>query len=66
VINKHHHIASASFSKRTLNKLAKANLFIVSSTWIPGTDGTFANGESAYLLSDGSLNSFLKVLELAA
>ena len=64
-MNAHHSIASANFSKKTLNKLAKAGLFIVSSTWIPGADGSYANGESAYVLSNGQMKSFLGVLKLA-
>lgn len=61
----HHPIASANFSKKLLNKLAKCGLFIVSSTWIPGADGSYANGESAYMLSDGTMKTFLQVLALA-
>lgn len=61
----HHSIASANFSKKTLAKLTKSGLFIVSSTFIPGTDGSFANGECAYLLSDGTMKTFLQVLALA-
>lgn len=58
----HHPIASRCFSSRTLRNLAKAGLFVISSTWIPGPDGTFLSGESAYLLSDGRLVRFLDVL----
>jgi hypothetical protein len=61
----HHFIASANFSKKTLNKLTKAGLFIVSSTYIPGANGSYANGESAYLLSDGTMKTFMQVLALA-
>jgi hypothetical protein len=64
-MNAHHDIASSAFSKSTLRKLAKAGIFIVSATWIPGTDGSYANGESAYLLSNGQMKSFLQVLALA-
>jgi len=64
-MNAHHFIASSAFSKSTLRKLAKAGIFIVSATWIPGTDGSYANGESAYILSNGQMKSFLDVLKLA-
>ncbi len=61
----HHPIASANFSKKILNKLAKAGLLIVGSTYIPGDDGSFANGETAYLLSDGTMKTFMQVLAFA-
>lgn len=62
----HHSIASANFSKKTLRALSGKNLFIVSSTWITGDDGTYMTGETAYLLSNGKLMTFLDVLKLAA
>jgi hypothetical protein len=40
-------------------------LFLVSATYVPGEDGTYANGETAYALSNGKLVSFLDVLKLA-
>jgi hypothetical protein len=61
----HHPIAGSKFSNATLRRLAKKNLFLVSSTWIPGADGSFVNGESAFLLSDGTMRSFLQVLAIA-
>jgi len=64
-MNAHHSIAASAFSKSTLRKLAKAGLFIVSATFIPGADGSYANGESAYVLSNGQIKSYLEVLKLA-
>lgn len=61
----HHPIAGSKFSNATLRRLAKKNIFLVSATWITGADGSFANGESAFLLSDGTLRSFLEVLAIA-
>lgn len=62
----HHPIAGSKFSAKTLRALAKKNIFVASATWIPGTDGSFANGETAFLLSDGRLMTFLQVLKQAA
>jgi hypothetical protein len=64
-MNAHHPIAASAFSKSTLRNLAKAGLFIVSATFIPGSDGSYANGESAYVLSNGQMKSYLEVLKLA-
>lgn len=62
----HHLIAGAKFSNSTLRRLAKKGIFIASSTWITGADGSFANGETAFLVSDGRLLTALEVLKLAA
>jgi len=62
----HHPIAGSKFSNATLRRLAKKQIFLVSSTWIPGADGSFANGETAFLVSDGRLLTFMQVLKLAA
>lgn len=64
-MNAHHTIAASAFSKSTLSKLAKAGIFIVSATFIPGADGSYANGESAYILSNGEMKSYLDVLKIA-
>ena len=64
-MNSHHPIAGSKFSNATLRRLAKKGIFLVASTWVTGTDGTFANGESAFLLSDGRLLSFIDVLAIA-
>lgn len=58
----HHPITGSKFSTATLRRLAKKNLFLVGSTWITGVDGTYANGESAFLVSDGRMLTFLQVL----
>ena len=62
----HHPIASAKFSNATLRRLTKKGIFLVSSAWIPGADGSFANGETAFLVSDGRFLTALEVLKLAA
>jgi hypothetical protein len=45
--------------------LAKKNLFIADATIVPGSDGSYANGQTAYLLSTGELRTFLDILDLA-
>jgi hypothetical protein len=62
----HHPIAGSKFSAKTLRALSKKNIFVASATWITGADGSYANGETAFLLSDGRLMSFLEVLKAAA
>jgi hypothetical protein len=59
----HHPIAGSKFSASTLRRLAKKNLFLVSATWITGTDGSYANGETAFLVSDGRMLTLLQVLK---
>jgi len=61
----HHPIAGSKFSASTLRRLAKKNLFLVSATWIRGTDGSYANGETAFLVSDGRMLTLLQVLKAA-
>ena len=63
-----HPISSSHFSKRTLKALNRKGIYIIGGTWVPGADGTYANGESGYMLDDngtGRLMRFLQVLELA-
>lgn len=64
-MNAHHTIAASAFSKSILRKLSKAGIFIVSATFIPGMDGSYANGESAYVLSKGTTATYLEILKLA-
>jgi hypothetical protein len=61
----HHNIASANFSKKTLKNLQKKGIFITSSFYSPGRDGTFANGETVYQLSNGQVRTFLEILAIA-
>lgn len=62
----HHPIAKGAFKAKTLRALANKNIFLASASWIPGADGSFANGETVYLLSNGKMVSFLEVLKLAS
>jgi len=61
-----HHFSARDFSRKTRNALTKKGLTIVSSTWIPAAGGDFANGETAYLISDGRLHRGLEVNALVA
>lgn len=67
-MSKHHEIAGSHFSKKTLKALSKRGITVISATYVPGADGSYANGETAYMLSHngtGILRSFLQVLEMA-
>jgi hypothetical protein len=46
----HHPIASKDFSRKTLSQLTRKGIEIASATFVPGADGSFANGERAYAL----------------
>lgn len=63
---KHHPIPSSHFTKLVLRSLAKRGLFITSSFCAPDGKGSFANGETAYVLSNGKAMPFLAVLNLAS
>ena len=44
--------ASKDFDKRTIAHLLSRGIRITGTTWLPGTDGTYANGERGYILDD--------------
>jgi hypothetical protein len=56
----HNPFAAKDFSKRTLKALAAKSLFVVSCSCIN------ADGDVAYLLSDGRTVSFLDLLDISA
>ena len=58
--------ATRDFSKATIKALRAQGIAIAFATWIPGTDGTYANGERAYMLSNGCLRTHAEVIALAA
>lgn len=64
-MNKHNEISAKSFTAKTLKALAKKNLFIVNSTFIPGADGKYTSGESGFVVSDGRLLNWMGVYNLA-
>lgn len=49
---KHTAPVAKDFSVKVRNTLARRGIAIVGSTWLPGTDGSFANGERGYVLDD--------------
>lgn len=51
-MNTTNHRAAKDFSRTTVSALNKLGVYIVGSTWVPGADGSFANGERAYVLND--------------
>ena len=63
---KHHPIPALHFTKPVLRSLSKRGIFITSSFCAPDNKGSFANGETAYVLSNGKAMPFLAVLDLAS
>ena len=62
------HEISKDFSKKIVKALNKKGIFIVGSTFVPGSDGSFANGERAYMLNDngtGMTRLYLEVERMA-
>lgn len=61
--------AIAQFGKRTVKKLAKKGITLVSAHNMPNAEtGSYANGETGYLLDDngtGRMRNYLQVLEIA-
>lgn len=66
-MNKHHEIASADFSKKTLKALSKQNIFINGIQMAMGSNG-WANPTKGYTLNNngtGMVRSFYQVLAMA-
>lgn len=56
------------FTAKTRNALARKGIVIMNATFIPGEDGSFANGHRAYNVSDngcGRVWTFAQVMEAA-
>ena len=56
------------FTVKTRNALARKGIVVLNATFIPGEDGSFANGSRAYNVSDngcGRVWTFGQVLEAA-
>lgn len=64
-MNTHHKIAASHFNKKTLRSLSKKGIFLVQSTLVPDIDGSYSNGMTAYVLSNGQMKTYLEVLALA-
>ena len=60
--------ASKDFSANIRARLKAKNLTVIGSTWLPGSDGSFANGERGYQLNHGGclkIRTFVQVLTIA-
>lgn len=61
-------IALRHFRKTTIRRLADRGITVLGSVCVPGNDGSFANGETAYRLDDNGthrIRTFLQVLAIA-
>lgn len=61
--------ASKDFSKTVRTALKNKGITFIGTTWLPGADGTFANGERGYLLNDNGtqrIRAYLDVVALAS
>lgn len=61
--------AKRHFNSKTLKALTTKGIAIISSTWLPGLDGSFANGCTGYILDDNGtqrIRTYTQVQELAA
>lgn len=54
------------FSKTTRNALRLKGIAFAGTTWLPGSDGSFANGERGYVLVDNGTQRIRTYLEVAA
>lgn len=60
---------NSNFSSKTIKALSRKGIRIVSTTMLPGEDGSFANGETGYCLDNQGeyqVRTFGQVLALAA
>lgn len=51
--------ADKDFSGAVRKALRAQGIEIYSSTWLPGADGTFANGERGYMVNDNGCSRIL-------
>ena len=63
---KHTAPVAKDFSVAVRNTLARRGMLIVGSTWLPGTDGSFANGERGYIIDDCGTQRIRTYADLAA
>lgn len=63
---KHTAPAAKDFSVKVRNTLARRGIAIVGSTWLPGTDGSFANGERGYIVDDCGTQRIRSYADLTA
>ena len=56
------------FTKKQIKNLRKKGISIYGKQWMPGKDGSFANGHTGYLVDDngtGRVFTFSQVMNLA-
>ena len=54
------------FSAATRKVLAARGITLLKPEWLPGPDGSFANGERAYLANDNGCGRILRFAEVLA
>jgi hypothetical protein len=62
-------IARRYFNAKTVRALGKRGVRVIGATWLPGTDGSFANGQTGICLDNNGtheIRSYLEVLGMAA
>jgi hypothetical protein len=63
---KHTAPAAKDFSVKVRNVLARRGMAIVGSTWLPGANGSFANGERGYIIDDCGTQRIKSYADLAS
>lgn len=61
---KHTSPVAKDFSTRVRSALAQRGIAIVSSTWLPGADGSYANGERGYCLDDNGTHCVRSYMQI--
>jgi hypothetical protein len=59
--------AHKDFNRNSIAALRRAGIAITGSTWLPGADGSFANGERGYELNDNGthkIRTYMQMREL--
>ena len=63
---KTNHRAAKDFNRSLVAALNKRGIYFHGSTWVPGADGSFANGERAYQLDDNGTHRVRSYTEVRA
>lgn len=59
---------SKDFSAPTRTMLRKKGIAIIGATWLPGENGSYANGETGYILNNNGqqqIRTYLGVIDMA-
>ena len=62
-------VGQRDFNRTTIRSLNKKGVEIVGATWLPGTDGSFANGEKGYKVVINEtmmIKTFSEILDIAS